>query len=277
MVNNKIAKNISIYVSLFIFIAVSLFPIYWMIITSFKDTAEIYNRVPTFWPKSFSFDGYISLLTKTLFLTHIKNTIWVSLIVTVGSLIASMFAAYGISRFKFRGSSIISKSILYAYLMPRTVMYIPLYMVTVFLNLDNTLYGLILIYPTIVIPYATWMLIAYFRTIPTDMEQAAYIDGSSRFNTMIKITFPLAAPGIVTTFVFSFTLCWSDYLYSMIIISASALKTVSVGMADLIIDDLFAWGQLSAGAIFASLPIIILYVLASKYIISGVAIGAVKQ
>lgn len=277
MVNHTVTKKVVIYISLFLFIVVSLFPIYWMINTSFKGDAEIYNPIPTFWPGHFTVVGYVSLFTKTLFLTYLRNTLWVSSVVAFLSLVASMFAAYGIARFKFRGSGMISKSILYAYLMPRTVMYIPLYMVTVFLKLDNTLSGLILIYPTIVIPYATWMLIAYFKSIPVDMEQAAYIDGSSRFNTMVKITFPMAAPGIITTFVFSFTLCWSDYLYAMIIVSKTALKTISVGMADLIIDDLFAWGQLSAGAIFASLPIIVLYALASKYIVGGITMGAVKQ
>lgn len=264
------------YLSLFLFLAVTLFPIYWMINTSFKNDGEIYNLIPTFIPSKFSFSAYIDLFTETDFVIYLKNSMVVSIIVTLLSVFLSMLAAYAIARLKFRGRAFSSKAIFYAYLIPRTVMYIPLYMLNCELGINDSLLGLILIYPTIVIPYATWMLIAYFKTIPKELEEVASIDGAGRLRTMFEVIFPVAVPGIVSTAIIAFTLCWSEYLYAMVNISSTVLKTLPVGLTDLITDDIFAWGKLSAGAVFSSVPIAVLYIISNRYIEGGMAAGAVK-
>lgn len=195
-----------------------LFPIYWMLITSLKTSTEIYKIIPTFWPKKLTFEGYYELFVEKGFLKNVWNSLLVSLIVSFGSIAVSMPAAYAIARIKFKGRKNISKGILISYLMPRTVLFIPLYLLVTKIGLSNSLWGLILVYPTITIPYATWMMISYFQSIPYDIEEAAIIDGCSRTQAMLKVCFPLAKPGIVSTLIFSYTLCWSEYLYALVII-----------------------------------------------------------
>jgi multiple sugar transport system permease protein len=155
-------------------------------------------------------------------------------------------------------------------------MYIPLYIVTTNMGLRDSLWGLLLVYPTFTLPYATWMLISYFKKIPKELEEAAIVDGESKFGSMVKIVFPLAAPGIVATMIFAFTLCWSEYLYALVIITSSAKQTISLGLYDLIVDDLYAWGPLMGGSIFAAVPVIFLYFFASNYLVKGLAEGGVK-
>jgi multiple sugar transport system permease protein len=269
-------QQIVLYLTLTILLLLALFPIYWMLNTSFKTDGEIYRQIPTFWPNKWVFTSYMALFFKTGFMAFLKNSMVVSCIVSVLSVFFSMLAAYAIARINFKGKGIFSKLILYAYLMPRSIMYIPLYMITIFLGCSNTLKGLILVYPTIIVPYATWMLIAYFKSIPNELEEAAFIDGCSRSMAMFYIIYPLAAPGIISTLVFSFTLCWGEYLYALTIISDKIYKTIPLGLTDLIQDDIFAWGQLAAGAILASVPIVLMYMLASKYITGGLTVGSVK-
>jgi multiple sugar transport system permease protein len=269
-------QRVVLFLTLFILLVLALFPIYWMVNTSLKTDGEVYRNIPTFWPQKLVLNSYLTLFFKTGFLTFLKNSMVVSCLVSLLSVFVSMLAAYAIVRIDFVGKALFSKVILYAYLMPKSIMYIPLYMITVFVGLSNSLNGLILVYPTIIIPYATWMLIAYFQSIPDELEEAAFIDGCSRLKAMFYIVYPLAAPGIMSTLVFSFTLCWGEYLYALTIISDKVCKTIPLGLTDLIQDDIFAWGQLAAGAILASIPIVLMYMLASEYITSGMTVGGVK-
>ncbi|WP_270166722.1 carbohydrate ABC transporter permease [Paenibacillus sp. SYP-B4298] len=273
---NSAGKQIVVYTTLVLLLVFALFPLYWMIVTSFKSNGEIYSMTPSFWPESFSGTAYDKLIHEKDFLINIKNSLIVSLVVSLFSIIVSMLAAYAISKLHFRGKGLISKSILYAYLMPRAVLFIPLYMVVTLLGASNSIYGLMLIYPTITIPYATWMLISYFKSIPTEIEEAAMIDGCSRVSTMLKIIFPLSAPGIAATFIFSFTLCWSEYLYALVVITKGTDKTITLGLSDMIVGDVFAWGPLMGGSIIASVPVIIMYLFTSKYMVSGMTVGGVK-
>jgi len=276
MEKNAIGKQIVVYATLAVLLVFALFPLYWMFNTSFKSNGEIYNMTPTFWPKDFTAIAYEKLLTEKNFLVNIKNSLVVSLIVAFVSIIVSMLAAYAISKLRFRGRKLISRGILYAYLMPRAVLFIPLYMLVSSIGLNNSIYGLMLIYPTITIPYATWMLISYFKSIPAEIEEAAMIDGCSRARTMLSIIFPLAAPGIAATFIFAFTLCWSEYLYALVVVTKGADKTITLGLSDMIVGDVFAWGPLMGGSIIASIPVIIMYLFTSKYMVSGMTVGGVK-
>ncbi|WP_217594428.1 carbohydrate ABC transporter permease [Cohnella sp. GbtcB17] len=275
MENRSVTKQVVVYVTLAFMLLCALFPLYWMINTSFKSQGEIYNLTPNFWPKNFTWAGYDKLFEKG-FLKNVKNSLVVSLVVSVFSIAVSMLAAYAISKLKFSGRGVISKGILYAYLMPRSVLFIPLYMLVSALGAGNSIWGLMLIYPTITIPYATWMLISYFKSIPVEIEEAAMIDGCSRSRTLRSIVLPLAAPGLAATFIFSFTLCWSEYLYALVVVTKGSDKTITLGLADMIVGDVFAWGPLMGGSIIASIPVVIMYLFTSKYMVSGMTVGGVK-
>ena len=273
---NRLVKRTILYLVLAIFVIVALFPIYWMLNTSLKPNNEIYQMKPTFFPSKVTLDGYKRLFFETSFFTHMKNSLQVSSVTSVGSVFFSILAAYAIARFQFRGKNLISRAIIYSYLMPRSVMYIPLYLFVVQVGLNNSMAALYLIYPTFVIPYATWMLISYFKSIPKELEEAALIDGCTRVETLQKIIFPLALPGIMSIVIFSFTLCWSEFLYAFVIISDDLQKTVTLGLADLIVDDLYAWGPLMGGAAISTIPVIILYMFSSSFMVTGNAAGGVK-
>ncbi|SFF33867.1 multiple sugar transport system permease protein [Paenibacillus algorifonticola] len=276
MENKSIGKQVLVYGTLALLLIFALFPLYWMLNTSFKSQGEIYNMTPSFWPQVFSWSAYEKLLTEKGFLSNIKNSLYVSLIVSFLSILFSMLAAYAISKLQFKGRGFISRGILYAYLMPRAVLFIPLYMLVNAIGLSNSVYGLMLIYPTITIPYATWMLVSYFKSIPGEIEEAAMIDGCSRARTMWSVIFPLAAPGLAATFIFAFTLCWSEYLYALVIVTKTSDKTITLGLSDMIVGDVFAWGPLMGGSIIASIPVIIMYLFTSKYMVSGMTVGGVK-
>ncbi len=276
MNSRAISGKIAVYSTLALLLVFALFPVYWMLVTSLKTQAEVYNLVPAFWPKKVVLTSYITLLFEKNFLGNIKNSLTVSLTVSVTSVFLSMLAAYAIAKIQFRGRKILSKSILYAYLMPRTVMFIPLYILVTKLGIEDSLFALIVIYPTFTIPYATWMLISYFKSIPVEIEEAAIIDGCSRTGTMFRIAFPLSSPGIVSTLIFSFTLSWSEYLYALVVLTKESTKTITLGLANMVVADTFAWGPLMGGSILAAIPVIILYIFASQYLVSGMTAGGVK-
>lgn len=263
------------YVILAVMLVIALFPIYWILVTSLKATAEIYRLVPTFWPEQVTTAGYSNLLARTKFLGWLRNSTVVSLIVAGASLVLSVLAAYGLARFRFRGRRTVGFLILVAYLMPPALLFIPLYIIVTRLGLAGEIAGLLLIYPTITIPYATWVLTSYFRSISIDMEEAALIDGCSRLGALRRVTLPLAAPGIVSTFIFAFTLCWSEYLYALVILS-SETQTVPLGLSSLIVADVPRWNEIMAGAIITSVPVTIMYIAASRYIVSGLTLGGSK-
>lgn len=274
--SNKYLSKIILYCALGVLLIFALFPIYWMINTSLKSQTEIYSVIPTYWPKFPTLRGYYELIKETNFLVQLKNSILVSTIVSAASLFVSVLAAYSIARMQLPMKTGISRAIIYSYLMPRTIMYIPLYMFVTMIGINNSKIALYVVYPTIVIPYATWMLISYFKSIPYELEEAAIVDGCGRLRAMFNIIVPLAKPGIVATFIFSFTLCWNEFLYALVMVNKSIEKTIPVGLSELIVDDLFAWGQLMAGAVIATIPIVILYMSVSKYLVSGLSAGAVK-
>ncbi len=265
-----------LYLILAVMVVCALFPIYWMLNTSLKLPQEVYNIAPTYFPKRVVFTAYQQLVDKFQFLVNIKNSVIVSVVVSAFSILVSMLAAYAISKLQFKGRGMISKLILYAYLMPHAVLFIPLYIFVTTMGLSNSIWGLIVIYPTITIPYATWMLISYFGSIPVAIEEAAMIDGCSRLEAMVKIVFPLAAPGIAATAIFAFTLCWSEYLYALVVISDSAQKTVTLGLSDMVVGDVFSWGPLMGGSIVASIPVVIMYLVSSRYLVGGMTLGSVK-
>lgn len=264
------------YLVLTIFLVFSLFPIYWMLNTSLKSNAEIYEKVPTFFPREIRVDAYKRLLFETGFPRALWNSVLIASVVSLMTIFVSMLASYAITRTNLKGRFFMSRCVLYTYLLPRTMLFIPLYMLAVKLGINNSLFGLGIIYPTFTIPYAMWMLIAYFKTVPKEVEEAAVIDGCGPWKLMFQVFFPLVVPGIVSTLIFCFTLCWNEYLYSLIMINDSAFKTFPTMLSELIVDDIFAWAPLMAGSLISCIPILVVYTFSSKNLTGGFTDGSVK-
>jgi len=260
------------------FIFFVMFPFYFMAVTSFKSNAELYNlkSVP-FVVKAPIVDHYTFLFLRTDFFVWMKNSLLVAVVATVASVTIAILAGYSLARLRFRGASSFGTAVFITYLVPPTLLFLPLSQVVVWLGLADSVAALMVTYPTFLVPFCTWLLMGYFRTIPREVEECALVDGATRMQTLWKIVLPMALPGIVCAVLFSFTLCWNEFTYALTFISQSAHKTAVVGVtADLIRGDIYYWGSLMAGALLASIPIVIVYVLFLDYYVSGLTAGAVK-
>ena len=269
-----IARVIS-YIVLAIAAVAILFPIYWMVITSLKLPREIY-RTPALWPTVFTLDNYRVLLTEKSFLIPIRNSFIVALSVTVISVFISSFAAYSLVRFRYRFKGLIGRIILFAYLTPTSLLFIPLSILMARMQLGNTLYGLVLVYLTFSLPLSTWMLQSYFRAVPRELEEQAMIDGMSRLGALLRVVLPLSAPGIAAVSIFTFTGAWNEMLLALVLISSESQRTAPLALNYLITSDVLPWGPLMAGAVLTSLPLMILYFVAQRFMVNGLSEGSVK-
>jgi multiple sugar transport system permease protein len=266
------------YANLIPFVFFALFPFYFMLVTSFKSNAELYNlkSVP-FLVESPIADHYSFLFFRTEFLTWMTNSLIISVVSTAVSLVISILAGYSLARLRYRGVGSFGTAVFITYLVPPTLLFLPLSQVVVWLGISDTIWSLIVTYPTFLVPFSTWLLMGYFRTVPKEVEECAMVDGATRLQTLFKIVLPMAIPGIVCAALFGFTLTWNEFTYALTFISQTANKTAVVGVtADLIRGDIYYWGSLMAGAILASVPIVIVYVLFLDYYVSGLTAGAVK-
>jgi multiple sugar transport system permease protein len=270
-------RLIVFYIPLFMFLVAMLFPFYWMFIASIKPDVELYNvRNAPFWVWNPTVKHWVYLFKETLFGRWALNTFWIATATTILSLFCGVLAAYSLSRLRFVGSTTIGVSIFVTYLVPPTLLFIPLADVVANLRLLDTPWALILTYPTILVPFSTWLLMGYFKTIPKELEECARIDGATRVQAMVRIIFPLAAPGILSAGIFSFTLSWNEFLYALVFLSSPEQKTIPVGVvSELIKGDVFFWGSLMAGALFGSIPVAIVYSFFVENYVSGIT-GAVK-
>ena len=262
------------YLALGVAVALILFPVYWMIITSLKLPREIY-RVPSLWPKVFTLDNYETLFEKG-FLTAIRNSLLVATIVTVISVLISSFAAYSMVRFRYRFRGVIGRLILFAYLTPGSLLFIPISIVMAQLRLGNSLVGLILVYLAFSLPLSTWLLQGYFKGVPRELEEQGMIDGLTRFGALIRIVLPLSAPGIAAVSIFTFTGAWNELLLALVLVTSESQRTAPLALNYLITSDVLPWGPLMAGAVISSVPLMILYFLAQRFMVSGATAGSVK-
>jgi len=271
-------RVVTIYVPLAAFLFVLLFPFYWMIVTTFKPNEELLSREGNpFWVKNPTLAHLKKLLFDTAYPDWLLNTIVVSVVATFLSLFAAVLAAYAIERLRFKGSRYVGLSIFLAYLVPPSVLFIPLAAIVYKLQLFDSRLALILTYPTFLIPFATWLLMGYFKSIPLELEECALIDGASRLQILVKIILPLAVPGLISAGIFAFTLSWNEFIYALTFISSSEVKTVPVAVVtELVEGDVYHWGSLMAGALLGSLPVAVLYSFFVEYYVSGLT-GAVKE
>jgi len=268
-------KSLALYLILLVVVLVIAFPIYWMFTISLKIPRDIY-RTPALWPDFITGDNYRELIEEKGFLTNIKNSLIVAGSVTVVSLFVSSFAAYSIIRFKYRFRGLIGRLILFAYLTPVSLLFIPLSIIVARLHLGNSLFGLIVVYLTFSIPLSTWLLSGYFRGVPAELEEQAMVDGSGRLGALFRILIPLSAPGLVAVAIFTFTGAWNELLLALIFITSEDKRTVPLGLNYLITGDVFLWGPIMAGAVLSSLPVIILYFMAQRFMVAGMTSGSVK-
>jgi multiple sugar transport system permease protein len=271
-------RVITLYLPLGIFVFVLLFPFYWMTTTALKPNAELLSREGNpFWVVAPTLDHFKHLLFETPYPEWMWNTVVISVVSTFASLFASVLAAYAIERLRFKGSKQVGLSIFLAYLVPPSILFIPLAAIVFKLGLFDTRWALILTYPTFLIPFCTWLLMGYFRTIPFELEECALIDGATRLQILVKIILPLAVPGLISAGIFAFTLSWNEFIYALTFISSSEVKTVPVGViTELVEGDVYHWGALMAGALLGSLPVAVLYSFFVEYYVSGMT-GAVKE
>jgi multiple sugar transport system permease protein len=257
---------------------VLLFPFYWMATTTFKPDAELLSRDGNpFWVINPTLAHIEKLLFKTSYPEWMWNTVVVSVVSTFVSLVASVLAAYAIERLRYKGSKQVGLAIFLAYLVPPSILFIPLASIVTQLGLFDTRWALILTYPTFLIPFCTWLLMGYFRTIPYELEECALIDGATRWQVLTRIVLPLAVPGLISAGIFAFTLSWNEFIYALTFISSSEVKTVPVGVVtELVEGDVYHWGSLMAGALLGSLPVAVLYSFFVEYYVSGMT-GAVKE
>lgn len=263
------------YTALGIAVLLVLFPIYWMIITSLKLPREIY-RVPALWPQTFTLANYEKLLADGEFLLAIRNSFIVASIVTLISVLISSFAAYSMVRFRYRFRGVIGRIILFAYLTPGSLLFIPLSIVMAQLRLGNSLFGLILVYLTFSLPLSTWLLQGYFRGVPRELEEQGMIDGHTRLGALIHIVLPLSAPGIAAVAIFTFTGAWNELLFALVLITSESQRTAPLALNYLITSDVLPWGPLMAGAVISSVPLMILYFIAQRFMVAGMTAGSVK-
>ena len=272
-------RFITLYLPLSVFVLVLLFPFYWMAITAIKPNGELldYKNNNPFWVKSPTLENIHKLLFQTDYPQWLWTTMMVAAVATALSLFSSVLAAYAIQRLRFKGSQYVGLAIYLAYLVPPSILFIPLATLIFQFGLFDSPLALILTYPTFLIPFCTWLLIGYFKSIPYELEECAMIDGATRLQTLWKITLPLALPGLISAGIFAFTLSWNEFIYALTFIQSSENKTVAVGvLTELVRGDVYEWGALMAGALLGSLPVVILYSFFVEHYVSSMT-GAVKE
>ncbi|MES2198364.1 MAG: carbohydrate ABC transporter permease [Pseudomonadota bacterium] len=272
-------RLVTLYLPLFIIVVVLLFPFYWMGLTAIKPDEQLLDldKFNPFWTWNPTFKHIHKLLFESYYPWWLWNTMYVAVCATILSIIASVLAAYAIVRLRYKGAQWVGGLIFLSYLVPPSILFIPLATVVFQYGLFDSPFALILTYPTILIPFSTWLLMGYFKTIPYELEECALIDGASRWQILTKIVLPLAIPGLISAFIFCFTLCWNEFIYALTFLQSTSNKTVPVAIVNEFVDgDVYRWGSLMAGALAGSLPLVILYAFFVEHYVSAMT-GAVKE
>ena len=252
----------------------TIIPFFWMFLASVKTNKEIYQDF-TILPRVWFWGHYYDLLTGH-YGKWMRNSTVVSVGATVLSIILGSFGAYAITRLQFRGRQFMARGLVFTYLLPGSLLFIPLFQIVANLGLSNSIMSLMLIYPTFTLPFCTWMLMSYFKNIPVELEEAALIDGCGRLGVLFRIVLPLSAPALVVVCLFSFTQAWNEFLYALVFITNVKLRTLPVGLSTFITGDVYGWGYLMAGAVLTTIPVIAVYIYLQKYMVEGLTAGSVK-
>jgi multiple sugar transport system permease protein len=248
-----------------------------MIKSSFTPNNEMYTLDPTLLPSKLTFDHFIQLFTKTTFIRYFMNSVYVAIFATSIAIVLGILGSYAMTRLRFKGRMFIKRAVLYVYLLPAASLFIPMYILISRIGLGDNKNALILVYQTTIIPYCCYMLMSYFTAIPKSMEEAAFIDGCSHIQALIKVILPIAAPSIAVVATFAFTMSWNEYLYALVLTTSPSQQTVSIGISSFRYSDNMIWGLIMGASVIASLPAVSLYMIAQRFMVTGLAAGGVKQ
>ncbi|MGE3269215.1 MAG: carbohydrate ABC transporter permease [Chloroflexota bacterium] len=257
-------------------LVVVVFPLYWMLLTAFDPPTLSYKAQISLVPTRLTFDAFRQLLTEYDFLKWMWNSAFVAVITTLMAVVVGTMAAYSLARMRYPGRGFLAGTFFLAYIFPATLLVVPVFVILSVLGMTDDYMGLILSYLIFTVPFCTWMLRAYLSSIPMELEEAALVDGATRVQAMVMIILPLAAPGVAAATIFAFTLSWNEYLYAFILMTDSTKMTLSPGMTKLVFGDIFLWGMIMSGATMMSLPVVILYFVAQRFVVSGLTAGSVK-
>ena len=271
--NGAVAARLLVLVPFLLFV---LFPFFWIIITSLKSTNQISQRRSIFWPEPATLEQYDVLLRGTGFLTWLMNSVLVAAASTVISVALASLAAYALTRLRFLGAGLLTTLLLITYLLPGTLLFIPLYQTLSSIGIINSSAALIITAPTFLLPFATWVMMGYFRSIPVELEEAAMIDGANRFYIFLRITLPLAAPALLSVTLFAFTNAWNEFLFAFVFITSESLRTLPIGLQSMVVGDILPWGRLMAASLLTATPVAILYIYAQRFLVEGLTAGSVK-
>jgi len=270
-----LSMRVTTYALLALFVFMVAVPLFWMVTTALKTNKDLYEDF-SYWPHRPTIEHFVRVIQREDLLTNIRNSLVVASTTTAVTVVVSAFAAFSIVRYRYRGREWVGRLILFKYLLPTAMLFVPLYAIVVAMGLGNTLKSLMLTYLSFTVPFCTWMLMGYFRSIPPELEEHAMVDGCSKIGALFRILFPLSAPGIVASAIFSFTLSWNEFLLALVFTSDQTTMTVPIKLSMMVVGDQYIWGQLMAGAVLASVPITILYFLGQRFVVQGLAAGAVK-
>jgi multiple sugar transport system permease protein len=272
---DSLSSKMVTYGFLALFVFMVAVPLFWMVTTAIKTNKELYEDF-SYFPHKITLENFTRVIVQEELLTNIRNSFTVAMSTTLFTVVVSSMAAFSIVRYKYRGREWIGRLILFKYLLPTAMLFIPLYVIVTALGLGNTQQGLMLTYLTFTIPFCTWMLMGYFRGIPAELEEQAMVDGCTKFGALMRILVPLSAPGMVAAGIFSFTLAWNEFLLALVITMDQSTMTVPIKLTMMVVGDQYIWGQLMAGAVLASIPVAVLYFIGQRFVVQGIAAGAVK-
>jgi len=273
---HEVRKKTIVYIVVIIGLIWTLFPVFWMLRTSLVPNDLLYDTKQGIIPPRLTMSHYKQLVTTTNFLLFVRNSLIVTVSATAVSLVISVFTSYCLARLRFPGRMFYSRSIMISYLLPAAVLFIPMYILVSRIGLANNKWGLVVIYPTFIVPYCCYMLTSYFRAIPYALEEASSIDGCTRFQTIIRIVLPIAAPGIAVVATFSFTMSWNEFLYALVVTTSPSQLTAIVGINSFKFADSFLWGLLMSSSVIASIPAIVLYLFTQSRLMGQWSEGSVK-
>lgn len=273
--HSRLVRRLVLSTGLVLFGTWTVVPLYWIVVTALKPNLLIY-REPTLFPTQITGDHFAFVLTRTPFLLYVKNSVLVTLVTTLLAMIIGTLAAYAIVRLVFRGREWFARAAVVTYLVPGSLLFIPMFQVIYSIGLIDNIVGLMVTYLTFTVPFATWMMIGYFRNVPSELEDAALVDGCSRVQALARIMVPIALPALAVVALFAFTLSWNEFLYALVFIGSDSQKTLTVGLIGLVRGDTFPWGPMMAAALLGALPPTLVYIVSQRWVVSGLAAGSVK-
>ena len=272
----RLFRRFILWTGLTIFGLWTIFPLYWIVGTALKPNSEIYGE-PSLWPRTLTLIHFGEVFNQTRFGTYFKNSLMVSTLTTLAAMTIGVLAAYALTRLTFTGRAFVARSVIVTYLVPGALLFIPVFQIAHQIGLTDKALGLVIVYLIGTVPFCTWLAISYFNTIPHELEDAALVDGATRLQSLVYIILPLALPALAVIALFAFTNSWNEFLFALLLIGRDSEKTIPSGLAGLINGDVFQWGALMAGALITALPPVLIYVLAQRWVVSGLASGAVKH